>query len=67
MLRYAGALSANTSLGVVTAVAAFHAVLGLGLSSGAALVLLPRGLQSDGQPSKYAPKLLSLSTEARVL
>ena len=48
------ALSGNPGLGVVTAVAAFHAVLGLGLSSGAALVLLPRGLQADGQLSKCA-------------
>ena len=48
------ALAANPGLGVASAVAAFHAVLALGTSSGAALVLLPRGLQPDGQPSKCA-------------
>ena len=45
------AFSDSPALGAAVCVAAFHAVIAVGTSSGAVLVLLPRGITSAGQLS----------------
>ena len=43
----------NAALGQPVVVAAFHAVIAVGTSAGVVLVLLPRGITSDGQLSGW--------------